>query len=1431
MRPTSGTLQRLAFLFCGGLIGLFAVPGFSPAQEVSNEARIYDENEVGHDIRTLQQQNSRFRLFGQGDRAVTSLKAVGTTPFGRGMEYFVTNTGIVDAADLNMDSQPDIATSGGRNGQWFDVSPIYAAGREEWVRFLNDVPSLGNAAGGGYAVSRNFPTLGLRELLASDFEFGNAFSGQQGTEDGGCADQTSDALSNIAAGNTLLAGSDCPPTWPLVSGTPTFKGRRKISSDAFLASQAAEGTGFNFDWWRVDPALIESGALFGNFQTYGAYDDFNSDMIDRFGNVVPGGAGDPQDEGWPLGLRTEFDAFTFALPTVANTMFWRAMIINQTEQVYGVGLDYERLYIGYTMMPIRAQDASFYSEVWRGVMLTAERGTGDPECPGTAPPNVGFIDCAGDPNGFGLGTDAHIVLKSPIGDLRNVLFTCDPAEATTRSATRAIPCPTGDFFDPGNVHAGDTITFNHFIQCPFGGTCSSQNMTGPDRQMFGSFAGNTADFLNGRDASSLGFATQYAVFRNPNYPQQITPFSYWVPGTWDYTANGTGAPDTIYVPTCYGPPGVTIQGTTREDRDDACVVTWSDTMPVGEMGNPAYNNSEGNISHWGVGPFALAAGDTTALVIAQVAASDSLSIDTEVNNAIDLYMNFYLSPEAPPKVTVVGVDVKVEDPQQGNGRGEVTLFWNDASDDFVDPFLENFANTLLTAPEASPLGTIRTLNCPDPLVDPECETGIVGDILERAQNNLEQILIFKSCDDGATFTTNDTDGRGMLDCDGDPAQDIAGSAVGPGWQAYARLPVDANQEAPNSFTDELVIPGQNYTYTVVGESKGAQFAILNGVDTSDPPDGVIDEIFPDSLLLAPSLINPLSTSVSESNVVKVYVPATNQSGTQLARADVGADLAHGTGEFEVRFTGSAVDEGTYRAVFGNSFTVTEVLDPGTGVVDTTIVVVQDIVTAEVSPGVSGDVAIRTSQLGTGNPNGVEIAGEPDSVVTVGDTTRTFLTGNLGFLLFRIRPSQPDEPLFITTDLDGEDSTPTGFFGRQAAGGFTGFPGFVVNVDNTGAGNFDRQRYLFSAQGDTIPNQILPTLTWDQQNSERNTDEGVSSYGTYAITWAGFTFGPGAPFEVSDAAERDPSILQEALTQSLQARAVGETGRTDVDAAAAIGVAAEELVPVKVPFSVRNRLFDRDVDVAMVARGPGEGQILLGNAATGDTLTMDVPEDVWVPGDELYFLETVTLDSMVAAGVVLGSDGRPIQNQHLVATFQPALMSCGNNPRPSCNPVEGQGTTNNWVSNVEGEVLLVIYTAPFGLESQVTFNTQRAIVGEDAIGAELDIAGQMDSIKVVPNPYIMFSEYQIATTAQTDARLMFTHLPPRGTLRIFTVSGQFVQEISWEPSDLAGNGDLFWNLQTKEGNEIGAGLYVFTVQAQNPHGGAEVKKIGKFVVIR
>ena len=125
--------------------------------------------------------------------------------------------------------------------------------------------------------------------------------------------------------------------------------------------------------------------------------------------------------------------------------------------------------------------------------------------------------------------------------------------------------------------------------------------------------------------------------------------------------------------------------------------------------------------------------------------------------------------------------------------------------------------------------------------------------------------------------------------------------------------------------------------------------------------------------------------------------------------------------------------------------------------------------------------------------------------------------------------------------------------------------------------------------------------------------------------------------------------------------------------------------------------------------------------------------------------------------------------------------------------------------------------------------EEAAVTGDQITAVTDSA--LGLVRVVPNPFVIFSTYQ---TDITNSLLMFTNLPSRGTLRIYTVAGQMVQEIVGEPSDLQGDGDLFWNLKSREGIDVASGLYLWVLTApQNPNvpASATIQKRGKFVVIR
>jgi len=140
-----------------------------------------------------------------------------------------------------------------------------------------------------------------------------------------------------------------------------------------------------------------------------------------------------------------------------------------------------------------------------------------------------------------------------------------------------------------------------------------------------------------------------------------------------------------------------------------------------------------------------------------------------------------------------------------------------------------------------------------------------------------------------------------------------------------------------------------------------------------------------------------------------------------------------------------------------------------------------------------------------------------------------------------------------------------------------------------------------------------------------------------------------------------------------------------------------------------------------------------------------------------------------------------------------------------------------------DIYRVKFRRPFSTADSVLFT----VAGETAVtAAALD--EDMARIRVVPNPYVVTNTMEPAVANKylnQRRRIMFTHLPARCTIRIFTSSGILVDTIEVEnpPSD----GTVHWDLLTREGLEIAAGMYVYHVKAEVT--GKE--KIGKFAVIK
>jgi hypothetical protein len=141
----------------------------------------------------------------------------------------------------------------------------------------------------------------------------------------------------------------------------------------------------------------------------------------------------------------------------------------------------------------------------------------------------------------------------------------------------------------------------------------------------------------------------------------------------------------------------------------------------------------------------------------------------------------------------------------------------------------------------------------------------------------------------------------------------------------------------------------------------------------------------------------------------------------------------------------------------------------------------------------------------------------------------------------------------------------------------------------------------------------------------------------------------------------------------------------------------------------------------------------------------------------------------------------------------------------------------------GDVYRLDSKRPFTATDQFTIRVLEPSAAEKKAAAE-----DLSEVKVVPNPYIVTNMMEPATRnifLNQRRRLMFTHIPAQCDIKIFTISGYLVDEITVnnEPE----NGIVHWDLLTKEGLQIAPGIYVYYLKSRN----SGKEKTGKFAVIK
>ncbi len=133
----------------------------------------------------------------------------------------------------------------------------------------------------------------------------------------------------------------------------------------------------------------------------------------------------------------------------------------------------------------------------------------------------------------------------------------------------------------------------------------------------------------------------------------------------------------------------------------------------------------------------------------------------------------------------------------------------------------------------------------------------------------------------------------------------------------------------------------------------------------------------------------------------------------------------------------------------------------------------------------------------------------------------------------------------------------------------------------------------------------------------------------------------------------------------------------------------------------------------------------------------------------------------------------------------------------------------------GDVFRVTSERVLTQDDRFTFST---IAPSTATITESDLA----QVTAVPNPFVVSSYYETLKFG-ISKELQFHQLPPRCTIRIYNIAGDYIQSIVHDdPTSSVAR----WNLQTYNGQELAFGVYFFHVDA--PGIG---ESIGKFAILK
>ena len=141
----------------------------------------------------------------------------------------------------------------------------------------------------------------------------------------------------------------------------------------------------------------------------------------------------------------------------------------------------------------------------------------------------------------------------------------------------------------------------------------------------------------------------------------------------------------------------------------------------------------------------------------------------------------------------------------------------------------------------------------------------------------------------------------------------------------------------------------------------------------------------------------------------------------------------------------------------------------------------------------------------------------------------------------------------------------------------------------------------------------------------------------------------------------------------------------------------------------------------------------------------------------------------------------------------------------------------------GDMFFLAVNKPFTSQDKFKFVAKGPYVDYKIAHAKKTL----ENIAVVPNPYVVTASWEpqhFYSSGRGKRKIDFIHLPPKCTIRIFTMRGYLVDTV--EHDSPINNGAESWDMLTKDGMEIAYGVYIYHVST--PTGESFV---GKFAVIK